>query len=58
MLYMIIPTHCLITIGIQFGLKYIAEHLDVISTSTIALAYSSIDITAQLINLQIKSEFR
>ena len=55
---MIIPTHCLIAVGIQFGLKYIAEHLDVVSTCTIALAYSSIDITAQLINLQIKTEFR
>ena len=54
----IITTHRSLTIGIQFCLKYIAEHLDVIATSTITLADYRIHITAMGIQSPSKSHLR
>ena len=54
----IITTHRSLTVGIQFCLKNIAEHLDVITTSTITLADYRIHITAMGIQSPSESQLR
>ena len=47
----IIASHRILTVSIQFGLQDITEHLDIITACTIALAHRSIDIAPLLIKL-------
>ena len=45
----IIASHRMLTVSIQFGLQDVTEHLDIITTCTIALAHCGINIATLLI---------
>ena len=47
----IIASHRMLTVSIQFGLQDVTEHLDIITACTIAFAHCGINIAALLIKL-------
>lgn len=49
MRYVIVATHGLLTIGVQLGLQDVAEHLDVVTTCSIALAHGGIDVALVIV---------
>ena len=53
MRHVVIATHRLLTVGIQFGLQDVAEHLYVVSTSSIALAHDGIHVAALCVYLPV-----
>ena len=51
MRHVVIATHRLLAVGIQVGLQNVAEHLDIVSSGTVALAHGGVEIALLVVEL-------
>ena len=51
MRHVVIAMHRLLAVGIQFGLQNVAEHLNIVSSGTVALAHGGVEITLLVVEL-------